>query len=293
MARSAAAKASMHVSFHSDVRFDPGQRPRRRPSPTMATEIFQEFQAEQVTDAMLANAANLFGEHYGIWGTPPEGHSGAFGKPGHRVRMSASRLREQCLPAGAQCLYVSVIVDGVLAGNAFGCRWTYNHKQVCWVAQLVVHSDYRERRLATRLLEKLRKDEDEIFGIMSSHPAACMALSKACTNVALPSISLDFARDHAAGVLAGSPISYVRDAKLRGSLFPQDVAAEEDHISLVDSGFFVDHEEPLSALGWLRDKDLWSLGGLPDGHEFILVFQGARRHRSRSSSSGRSRHSRG
>ncbi|OAA68081.1 Acyl-CoA N-acyltransferase [Niveomyces insectorum RCEF 264] len=259
----------------------------------MATEIFQEFQAEQVTDAMLVGAAQLFGEHYGIWGTPPEGHRGALGKPGRRVRMSASRLREQCLPVGAQCSYVSVTVDGVLAGNAFGCRWMYNGQQVCWVTQLVVHRDYRERRLATRLLEKLRKNEDEIFGIMSSHPAACMALSNACTNIALPSIPLDFAGQHAAAVLAGSPISYVREAKLRGSLFSQDVAAEEDRVSLVDSGFFVDHEEPLSALEWLRDKNLWSLGGLPDGHEFILVFQGARRHRSRSSSSGRSRQSRG
>jgi hypothetical protein len=94
--------------------------------------------------------------------------------------MGASRLQRQCLPAGAQCSYVSVTVDGVLAGNAFGCRWDYQGRQVCWITQLVVHSEYRERRLATSLLLKLRKSDDEIFGIMSSHPAACLATSKAC-----------------------------------------------------------------------------------------------------------------
>lgn len=72
-----------------------------------------------------------------------------------------------------------VTIDGVLAGNAFACRWEYSGRQVCWVTQLVVHSDYRERRLATTLLSHLIDNDDDVFGIMSSHPAACKALAKA------------------------------------------------------------------------------------------------------------------
>src|SRR5262245_58911561 len=99
----------------------------------MAETRFREFQAEDITDAMLADAAQLFSDHYGIWGTAPSGHHGGRGKPGitrsisvlpspveleqitlltagpgNRVKMSASRLRAQCLPTGAQSSYVSV-----------------------------------------------------------------------------------------------------------------------------------------------------------------------------------------
>jgi len=252
----------------------------------MSTETFREFQAKDVTDPMLVDAAKLFSEHYGIWGTPPPGHQSSHGKPGERVKMSASRLRAQCLPAGARCSYVSVTVDGVLAGNAFACRWDYQDRQVCWVTQLVVHCDYRERRLATGLLQKLRRnDDDEIFGIMSSHPAACMAASKAFAEFAFPHVPLDFARDHAAAIMAKSPIAYVENARLHGSLFASGEAS--GLISVVDSSFFVDHNEPLEALAWLGERGVWPLGDLPDGHEFLLVFEVSRRRRSRPLPSGR------
>lgn len=94
--------------------------------------------------------------------------------------MSADRLRSHCLPVGARCSYVSAVVDGVFAGHAFACRWEYQGRQVCWITQLVVHQDYRERHLATRILTKVARTEDEVCGIISSQPAACMALSKAC-----------------------------------------------------------------------------------------------------------------
>ena len=49
---------------------------------------------------------------------------------------------------------------------------------MCWVTQLVVHKDYRERGPATGLLSQLRQDDDA-YGVMSSHPAACLAAAKA------------------------------------------------------------------------------------------------------------------
>ncbi|KAK4136080.1 hypothetical protein BT67DRAFT_440229 [Trichocladium antarcticum] len=173
------SKQSARVTFHpGTVQFEPKPKRSRKQYAKMTTEIFSEFQSEDITDAMLAEAAQLFSEHYGVWATPPPGRRG--GKPGTRVKLSGPRLRSQCLPAGSRCSYARVTVDGTLAGNAFACRWDYQGRQVCWVTQLVVHRDYRERRLATRLLETLRDTDDEIFGIMSSHPAACIAIAKAC-----------------------------------------------------------------------------------------------------------------
>lgn len=100
--------------------------------------------------------------------------SNAFsGKP---VKLGARRLREQYLPdPTTESYYVRVTVDGNLAGNAFCCRWKYNGQSVCWVTQLVVDRNYRERGLASGLLRALRSEADDIYGIMSSHPLACLA----------------------------------------------------------------------------------------------------------------------
>src|SRR6266566_1413083 len=74
------------VTFHPDVQFERNEKPRRHPKlcSEMTTETFRKFQAEDVTDPMLVDAAQLFSEHYGIWGTTPPGHQGSHGKPGIR-----------------------------------------------------------------------------------------------------------------------------------------------------------------------------------------------------------------
>jgi len=191
-------------------------------------------------------------------------------------------------------------VDGSLAGNAFACRWVYDNKTVCWVTQLVVHQDYRERGLATGLLNQLRHHNDDIYGLMSSHPAACLAAAKAfgskgiCIFVvnlmlnmigSINTVRLDFIKEHAEEIMKASPIRYVKEAKLRGSLFhPEDVSGL---VSSVDTSFWVDHTEPLEALKWTRDSVDWPLGELHNGHEFLLVLEVRRRTGSKSRSTSR------
>ncbi|KAK3373666.1 hypothetical protein B0T24DRAFT_624167 [Lasiosphaeria ovina] len=100
------------------------------------------------------------------------------------------------------------------------------------------------------------------------------------TEFAFPHIPLGFMQTCASEVMASSPITYVRDAQLRGSLFQPD-STVSGLVSGVDTNFFVNHEDPLRALTWLQGQDLWPLGNLPDGLEFLLVFEAPRR-RSRS-----------
>ena len=155
----------------------------------MGTKIFQTYAAHEVTDTMLEDAAKLFSDHYGTWGEKAASAMGPFAKAGktsvnimaracpsksssgNRVKLNAKRLRKEYLSGEAEYVYTRAIVDGVLAGNAFGCRYTAHDKNVCWVTQLVVHSKYRRRRLATSLLQELRKDTDNIW-LMSSQPAS-------------------------------------------------------------------------------------------------------------------------
>jgi hypothetical protein len=160
----------------------------------MAKQVFEKFDGRELTDDMLEEATQLFNENYGIWGEDPTNprstpKPGRLGRTvlilftdiriGTRVRLSKNRLRAQYLPDNATCSYVRVTVEDRLAGNAFACRWSYKDKIVCWVTQLVVHSNFRERGLAVGLLNLLRQDDDAIYGLMSSHPAACLAAAKA------------------------------------------------------------------------------------------------------------------
>ncbi|KAG1834560.1 hypothetical protein EV424DRAFT_1478438, partial [Suillus variegatus] len=108
-----------------------------------------------------------------------------------------------------------------------------------------------------------------VVGLVLSHPAACNALAKyASANI--KDVELDFIHQHAKGILASSPISYLKAAQLRGSLF-QD-SCDSDAISSVFTKFYVDHTEPLAVLEQYKKKGQWCLGELLDGHEFLAVF---------------------
>lgn len=65
-------------------------------------------------------------------------------------------------------------------------------------------------------------------------------------------VSLKFARDHALGLMRVSPIKYIRDAKLCGSLFNADDTS--GMVSGVNSNFFLDHDELSDALAWFQES---------------------------------------
>ena len=143
------------------------------------------------------------------------------------------------------------------------------------MTQLVVHRDYRERGLASSLLRSLRSDEDDdVYGIMSSHPAACMTAASAFA-AGIEKVSLEFIRENAEEVIRASPIPYVREAELHGSIFqPGDLSGL---VCGVDTRFFVDHGEPVETLRRVRETRVWRLGELPEGLEYLLVLPGKTR----------------
>ena len=244
----------------------------------MREKFFQKFDGDEITVEMFIEAAELFSQHYGIWGAEAVKMMGAFAKPGTRVRMSKHHLRAQCLPPGALTTYVRATVDGHLAGRVFACRWMYDEKVVCWVTQLVVHREYRERGLATGLLSELREEGDAVVGVLSSHAGACRAAARAFGD-GIDAVELGFIREHAEGIIRVSPVVYVKDAKLRGRLLGEDDG--EGTVSCADTKFFVDHAEPLQALAVVREDVGWPLGTLIEGHEFLLIVEARPRSRSR------------
>ncbi|KAJ5965258.1 Acyl-CoA N-acyltransferase [Penicillium waksmanii] len=220
----------------------------------------------QVTDEELGEAAVLFRDNYGVWGEQT-------GRAGQPVSLSVKRMRSQYLPSSANTIYARVTVDGTFAGYAFACRWQHQQLNVCWITQLVINRNFRNLGLAKALLNALRERTDHVYGIMSSHPAACLAAASSFGG-AIERISLEFIAQNAENVLSNSPIQYIRDAQLHGSLFG---TGSDGMVSGVDTGFFVDHTEPNSALQAIQTNLNWPLGNLVEGHEYLLLIRRYRR----------------
>ncbi|PBK70129.1 hypothetical protein ARMSODRAFT_956185 [Armillaria solidipes] len=98
---------------------------------------------------------------------------------GARVKLSTSKVRALCLSDPVHTsLALCTLNDGSLVGHAFATQWSYDNGLVSWITQLVVHSNHRRRGIATMLLRMLRNGSgSSAFGLVSSHPAACIALS--------------------------------------------------------------------------------------------------------------------
>ncbi|CDM31854.1 Acyl-CoA N-acyltransferase [Penicillium roqueforti FM164] len=165
--------------------------------------------------------------------------------------------------------YSRVIIEGKLVGHAFGCRWTCKGGTVCWITQLVVDRHHRGKGFATSLLRILRTDHDTIYGVMSSHPAACLAAVKAFDRT-IEKVDLDFIAKNANETMSTSPVPYIRDAELCGIIF--DGKDTTGIVSGVNTKFFVDHKEPLKALAVVEKKWDWPLGKLPEGYEYLLIL---------------------
>ena len=75
-------------------------------------------------------------------------------------------------------------------------------------------------------------------------------------------------------IMDSCPVTYVKEAKLRGDLFEPDAA--EGVICCADTNFWVDHAEPLEVLKAVKERNLgWPFGDLPDGHEFVVIVKAA------------------
>ncbi|KAF2711662.1 hypothetical protein K504DRAFT_500317 [Pleomassaria siparia CBS 279.74] len=131
-----------------------------------------------------------------------------------------------------------------------------------------------------RILRNIREDEDRTFGILSSHPAAIMATLRAFGR-GIENFDFSFAKLHGRGLMASSPVMYVKTATLKGTAFSNERKTEdeqsvrEDCICCAFTDFWVDHKEPLEALRSVEEEGVhWPLGKLPEGCEFLVLFEG-------------------
>lgn len=170
--------------------------------------ILRRTLGKDITQQQLVDCAKLFSENYGVWSNVAQDHfkflSPAIGVfrwliciTGSRIKMSTVKLQSECLPSRENTILVTCITSGTLVGHAFATTWDYGEGRlppstffptsqaypihvgtVCWITQLVVRKDQRDRGIATFLLKQVRSPEHTAFGLVSSHPVACLALCR-------------------------------------------------------------------------------------------------------------------
>ncbi|KAK6001710.1 hypothetical protein QM012_002200 [Aureobasidium pullulans] len=229
---------------------------------------FSIHEGVEITNSMIHDIAALFSDNYGIWSAAAQGR-----RQGRRIRSSPARLRSDCSPgAPARNFLVQARDADILIGHVLATRWTFQDLDLCWITQLCVCKNYRHQGLATKLLAKLSENnDDDGFGILSSHPFAVAAALRAFSG------GLDQVEEYTISfpiraILASCPVNYVRTAELRGSLF--DIEVIDGTVSCADTKFFVDHTEPDTALDAVQSKGIqWPFGRLPEGHEFLVFIE--------------------
>ncbi|KAJ7070540.1 hypothetical protein C8F01DRAFT_1313116 [Mycena amicta] len=210
---------------------------------------FSVVKGIDVSDETLKLCGKLFSENYGVWNAEVTAPL----RPGARVKMNAKKLREQCLSKPEDSVLALCTADDVV------------------ITQLVVSSAYRRRSIATSLLGMIPTSLCTAMGLVSSHPASCLALAKrARANIRKPDLS--FIKRTAPLILDTTPIDYIKTAQLHGSLF-EDQGSQNGTICSVFTDFPVDHAEPLTVLrAWESAQDMaWPLGALAEGHEYLVI----------------------
>ncbi|KAK8162458.1 hypothetical protein BKA80DRAFT_309996 [Phyllosticta citrichinensis] len=202
----------------------------------------------------MADASRLFSQHYGVWG-PLATSLIPSARQGKRVEMSPSKLRRECCADLGQREtqatdvhneHVRAVVQVVagegegdgekekVIGHVLATRWVdtaiggSGGRRVCWITQVVVHTAWRKRGVATAMLRLVNSSTppaptSTIYAVLTSHAATLRACARAFKDNAPlhadGALDLGFIAALARPVVRGAPVKYVREAELRGRLF--------------------------------------------------------------------------
>jgi 2-polyprenyl-3-methyl-5-hydroxy-6-metoxy-1,4-benzoquinol methylase/GNAT superfamily N-acetyltransferase len=203
---------------------------------------------------LLSSCAELFSNHYGIWGS--EGAS-----PGGHVRINVDRVAALLQDEAA---WIAAAYDGErLVGYAIAERIDADVGRVAWVSQLVVHESYRKARVATTLLYSIWQFSDcYAWGLATANPFAVRALETATRRrCSIREIRL---RGQQLLEVVRSHVDYLPtelDRDREGNLLPS-----------VNTAFFLDlSDTPAMLKRAARGDRPWALGQIEDGHEWFAA----------------------
>ena len=216
-----------------------------------ADEIdYRRVPKDDATTELLQECAQLFKDHYGKW-------SQSDSRAGQPIQLSLERLQEYL--SGTTASISTARLDGRLIGYATAVQVKLSHGTVSWVTQFVVHTDYQNRLIGSRILASIWGfSEHYAWGIASANPYAVRALEKATRRRCDPSYILQRSKS-VSKVL--DQIPYLRH---------QRVTLEEAR-STIDTKFYQDLTSVPDRLERASRKEIWRMGKIGEGEEWLAV----------------------
>lgn len=212
---------------------------------------FRWIRGTDVTREVLDECSKLYSNHYGIWSD--EGND----RPRERIKLTPKRLREFLISNDSWAALAYHNDELIAYAFAIHSRGK-DSQQISWVTQLVVHSEYRNRDVAKRLLSALWGFSDQMaWGLVTSNPYAVRALEKATRRRCDPIVIKKFV--DVIRKFGNEHIVYIRGKQIEVT----------DSQSVINTEFYVDHKELPAMLHEATKTDPWKLGELREGHEWF------------------------
>lgn len=211
-----------------------------------------------VQDELLKELSELYSHHYGVWS---QYKSNGAGNP---IKLSPRKL-QAWLESPDSAVYYATCNQKII-GYAIAIRKRARRcGTVSWVTQLVVHTEYRDRGIAKRLLFSIwGLSNDFAWGILSANPYAIRALEKATRRRSIPMRIKKHIRKLME--IGSESLPYIKE---------DTEYIVDGCVSRVNTEFFVDHADIPNMLSHVITEGLsWTLGDLPEGWEWIaFTFQ--------------------
>ncbi|MCQ2069629.1 MAG: GNAT family N-acetyltransferase [archaeon] len=212
----------------------------------MQVEYYSK-KTESLTEEEFQECSVLYSENYGEYSKDEP-----TGKAGRNVKMSANFYRKNFVHPGYHVALAKY--GGKLVGQAFYIREIMDEDVYTWVLQLVVHKDYREKGIGSKLLHSIWGFSNDVaWGLATSNPFTIKTLERTTLRHVSP-VEIQKHEEFVRKVC--SSISYISDLQISPSE------------SIANTKFFVDgegmHADKMSKFG-----PNWLLGTLPSGHEWV------------------------
>lgn len=209
---------------------------------------FSTLSCSELTDEMIAECKRLFDENYGTWDAASDK------RPGEPIRFPTRNYEEYRKMPGS---YVALAKDGdKIVGQAFYLRKEFKqYGMLSWVLQLVVHREYRRRKIAkTLLLSIWGFSSDYMWGLATSNALTIKTLESATFRKVYPAY---MSKQIAPILMLKDCVPFAKDAEIEIT----------DNLAIIDSKYPVDRE----TISNNRDKytQEWALGDLKLGQEWL------------------------
>ena len=200
-----------------------------------------------MSESEIAECARLFSNNYGYY------REDSPHKAGNRIRMSPDFFRRRFLH---EDVHIAVAKSGRhVVGQAVYIRKKYPKLgTMTWVLQLVVSEKHRKHGIGSRLLYSIwGMSDDFAWGLATANPCTVKALENATLRKCDP-------------VCIKKNLTEIKKLAGEVGFAAEDKYYVTDERSVVDTGFFVDNAEFMTAYQSITD---WRLGELQPGYEWL------------------------